>query len=205
MQESEVIKILENDLNFDLIALKKLKMFSNLLLLANQKYNFISKFTENEIWHRHILDSAQLIKYFPRNTQNIADFGSGAGFPGIIISIYDTKNKFHVKLYEKSPVKRKFLKNICKELSVNAEIKSNVYDSPIIADLIVIRAFKKLGEIIKISRENCINPHNLLILKGKNAKKEINEVSLGKKYSYKLLNSITSNDSKIILINAKKK
>ena len=204
MQEDEVIKILGNDLNFDQIALKKLKNFSNLLLSANQRYNFISKSTENEIWHRHILDSAQLIKYIPKNTVNIADFGSGAGFPGLILSIYDTKNKFHVKLYEKSPVKRTFLKKICKELNLNAEIEGNVYDSPIIVDLIVMRAFKKLTEIIKISRENCIEPHSLLILKGKNAKKEINEVSLGKKYSYKLLESITSNDSKIIQINAKK-
>ena len=71
------------------------------------------------------------------------------------------------------------------------------------ADVIVCRAFKKLGEILKISREKVKKPHKLIILKGKNAQTEINNVSLGKNYSYKLVNSITDLDSKIIIVNAK--
>ena len=46
-------------------------------------------------------------------------------------------------------------------------------------------------------------PHKLIILKGKNAQSEINNVSLGTNYSYKFENSITDQDSKIILIEAK--
>ena len=38
----------------------------------------------------------------------LADLGTGAGFPGVILSIFDKKNNFHVKLYEKSTVKRIF-------------------------------------------------------------------------------------------------
>ena len=130
--------------------------------------------------------------------------GSGAGFPGIILAIYNKNTQFHVKLYEKSPVKRHFLDIVRKELGINFEIFDNVYGGLINDDIIVCRAFKKLDEILKISREIVKKNHRIIILKGKNAQDEINKVSLSPDYSYKLLNSITDADSKIIIINALK-
>jgi len=203
MKEAEVIKYLKKKLKFDDVSIKKPYTFTNLLLNANKKYNLIGKSTENFIWTRHILDSAQLINYLDDNTKKIADFGTGAGFPGIILSIFNTKNKFHVKLYEKSPIKRSFLKDVKRQIDLKYEIGENVYDKYIDADVIVARAFKKLSEIINISREITNKKHKILILKGKNAQKEINKVSLPKNYSYKLYNSITDVDSKIILLEKK--
>ena len=133
----------------------------------------------------------------------ISDFGSGGGFPGLIIAIYGEKLRFHVKLYEKSPVKRIFLSDMIKKLGLNnVKVADNVYNQSekIKSEIIVCRAFKKLEEIIKISREIVKKPHKLIILKGKNAQLEINNVSLGQNYSYKLENSITDNDSKIIIV-----
>ena len=63
MQEQEVIKVLKEDLNYSENSVKKLKLFSNILLEANQNHNFISKSTVSDIWLRHILDSAQLVKF----------------------------------------------------------------------------------------------------------------------------------------------
>ena len=145
------------------------------------------------------------MKFLDRNQSKIiADFGSGAGLPGIIIALFNDKNRFHVKLYEKSPVKRAFLSNIKKELDIkNIDIENDVYGKEIVADVIVCRAFKKLEEILKISRETVKKPHKLIILKGKNAQSEINNVSLGSNYSYKLEKSITDDDSKIIIVNVK--
>ena len=204
MNELKAIEILKNDLGFSDSSIKKLKKFHNYLLEYNKSYNLISKNTEKSIWSRHILDSAQIIKFIDaKKTKNIFDFGSGAGFPGLVIGIYDEKDKFHVKLFEKSPVKRSFLSYVKEKLDLNIEIASNVYDENILADLIVCRAFKKLEEIIQISREKVKKPHKLIILKGKNAQKEIKNVSLDKNYSYKLKNSITDNDSKILLVQVK--
>ena len=204
MNEEDVAKYLKNKLLFSQRSIEKLKKFKIRLLERNRRYNLISKSTINSIWNRHILDSAQIIKFLPDNTKQIADLGTGAGFPGIILSIFDEKNKFHVKLYEKSPVKRQFLNEIKELLGLEFDIESNVYQKKIVADVVLARAFKKLAEIIKISRETCSKNHKLIILKGKNAQSEINNVSLGRNYSYKLFNSITDNDSKIILVDAKK-
>ena len=205
MNELKVIKILKDDLGFSDSSIRKLNKFNNYLLEYNKRYNLISKNTEKSIWFRHILDSAQIIKFIDTSKDhNIVDFGSGAGFPGLIIAFYNENKGFHVKLYEKSPVKRAFLSNIKEKLDIrNLDITNDVYGEEILSDVIVCRAFKKLEEILKISRETVKKPHKLIILKGKNAQSEINNVSLGSNYSYKLENSITDHDSKIIIVDVK--
>ena len=121
------------------------------------------------IWHRHILDSAQLVKFIDFSKGSISDLGSGAGFPGLILAIFNTNKDFHVKLYEKSPVKRAFLEEISNKLSIKVQIFGNIYDEIIDSDYIVSRAFKKLEAIIQVSREIAKKSHKLIILKGQNA------------------------------------
>ena len=201
MGEEEAKELLKTNLKFTDEDINKLDIFKSLLLDYNSKYNLISKSTEKSIWARHILDSAQIIKYFKNDFKSeLADFGTGAGFPGIVLAIFNKTSEFHVKLYEKSSVKRKFLSMVKSELNIKAEIVDNVYNDAITADIVVTRAFKKLETIIKISREIVKKPHRIIILKGKNAQDDINKVSLPSNYSYKLENSITDADSKIIVI-----
>ena len=200
MQEQEVIKILKKDLNFSEVSIDKLKSFCNQLILANQKHNFISKNTESNIWHRHILDSAQLVKFIDFKKGSLADLGSGAGLPGIVLAIFNRNKDFHVKLYEKSPVKRIFLKKIAENLNLNVKILSNIIDEEIFSETIVCRAFKKLEKIIQVSREIAKKPHKLIVLKGQNAQEELNKAFKTKKYPYKLEKSMTDKESRIIII-----
>ena len=162
MQDHEVISILQNQLNYSPRSISDIKLFINELLRANKKHNFISKSTENVIWHRHILDSAQLVKFIDLSKGTLSDLGSGAGFPGLVLAIFNKNPEFHVKLYEKSPVKRDFLNYIKKKLNINVEINKNVYDGIINADYITSRAFKKLDQIIKVSREIIKKPHKIV-------------------------------------------
>ena len=204
MQQLEVINILKKSLNFSDHSIEKLKKFTNLVLKENQNYNLISKSTENQIWHRHILDSAQLVKFIDFNLNSVADFGTGAGFPGLVVEIFNKNKAFHVKLYEKSPVKRRFLMSVIKELSLNAEVLGDVRDEVIDSEIIMCRAFKKLDSIIQVSREIAKKPHKLMILKGQNAQKEIKNSFKTKKYPYELESSMTNKDSKIILMEINK-
>ena len=192
-------KYLQKNLGFSDEKIKKIGKYIDLLLIFNKKYNLISKNTEKEVWYRHILDSAQIIKYIDFKKDHIlSDFGSGAGLPGIVLSIANNNPNFHVKLYEKSPVKRAFLSDIQKVTKF--DIESNVYDyKNIRTDYIVCRAFKKLNLIFDISREKVKNPHKLIILKGKNALNDLKKLPKDKNYRYKTVDSITDNDSKIII------
>ena len=194
-----VKRYLQENLSFSDEKIDKIRKYIDLLLIFNKKYNLISKSTEKEVWSRHILDSAQIIKYIDFNKDHIlSDFGSGAGLPGIIISIANTNPNFHVKLYEKSSVKRAFLEYIQKITKFN--IETNIYDYEFIkTDYIVCRAFKKLDLIFDISREKVKNPHKLIILKGKNALNDLKKLPKDKNYRYKTVDSITDKDSKIII------
>ena len=199
MDTGFVKKYLQENLGFSDEKVYKIRKYIDLLLIFNKKYNLISKKTEKEVWKRHILDSAQIIKYIDFNKGHIlSDFGSGAGLPGVIISIANTNPNFHVKLYEKSPVKRAFLEDIQKITEFH--IEKNVYDYELISsDYIVCRAFKKLDLIFDISREKVKNPHKLIILKGKNALNDLKKLPKDKNYRYKTVDSITDKDSKIII------
>ena len=204
MQDNEVINILKNKLNFSSKSISDIKIFITELLRANQKHNFISKSTENEIWHRHVLDSAQLVKFIDFSKGSLSDLGSGAGFPGLILALFNNNKNFHVKLFEKSPVKRAFLYRINRKLSINVEIKGNVYDEIADTDYVVSRAFKKLELIIQVSREIVKKSHKLIVLKGQNAQEDLKKAFKNDKYDYKLEQSITNKDSKIIIVDFKK-
>ena len=204
MQDKEVINILQNQLHFSSQSIDKLKTFTNALIIANKKHNFISKSTESDIWHRHILDSAQLVKFIDFSKGSLSDLGSGAGFPGFVLAIFNENESFHVKLYEKSPVKRAFLEKVSKILSIKVEIRGNVYDEIIDTDYVVSRAFKKLEAVIQVSREIVKKSHKLIVLKGQNAQEDLKKAFKKKKYAYKFEDSITDKDSKIIIFDIKK-
>ena len=204
MQDKEVINILRNQLNFSIKSIEILKIFVNELIIANKRHNFISKSTEDDIWHRHILDSAQLVKFVDFSKASLSDLGSGAGFPGLVLSIFNNNKNFQVKLFEKSPVKRAFLEEISNKLSLKVDIKGNIYEEIVDADYIVSRAFKKLEVLIQVSREIVKKPHKLIVLKGQNAQEDLKKAFKREKYPYKLEESITNNKSKIIIVDIKK-
>ena len=204
MQDKEVISTLQNQLNYSEKNISDIKIFINELLKANKRHNFISKSTENVIWHRHILDSAQLVKFIDFSKGSLSDLGSGGGFPGLILALFNKNKSFHVKLYEKSPVKRAFLRDISDKLSLEIEICGNIYEEYIDSDYIVARAFKKLDSIIQVSREIIKKSHKLIILKGQNAQKDLKKAFNKEKYDYKLEKSITNEESKIIIVDFKK-
>ena len=201
-------QILSKNLKFNDKKIELIEAFVKEVLIYNNKYNLISKSSEKKIWKRHVLDSAQLIKLLDHKSFNsLADLGTGAGFPGILLSIfYSDILTFHVKLYEKSRVKVSFLRGILKKLRLtNTYIYDNDYQSHIIdSDYIICRAFKKLPEILRISRETAKKPHKLIVMLGKSAQEELNKASKGINYKYKLVPSITESDSKILLVDATK-
>ena len=195
-------EILVNKLGFSAESIDKLTIFHDELLKYNKKYNLISKSTEKSIWWRHILDSAQISRYIDfKESKSLADLGSGAGFPGLILALHNNNPEFHVKLYEKSVVKSQFLRSIINNIGIKCELLGKIdRSSSINAEYIVCRAFRKLDEILIISREIVAKNHKIIVLKGKGAQEEINKALKGKNIKYKLDQSLTDKESKIILI-----
>ena len=207
MKADKIKDILLEKLKFTHQDIEKLNKFHDELLKYNKQYNLISKSTENDIWSRHILDSAQIVNFIDfKKNHSLADLGTGAGFPGIILAIFNKNNKFHVKLYEKSKVKCDFINIIIEKLNISCNLYENDYQSHIIdSNYIVCRAFKKLPELLRISREIVKKSHKLIILKGKNAQEEVNNLSKEIICKYRLEKSITNNELGILIVDVIKK
>lgn len=205
MNKEEVQLKLSEKLNFSSDDLIKLQIFHDELIKFNKKYNLISRSTESDIWSRHILDSAQITRYIRFDDgKSLSDMGTGAGFPGIVLSIFNKNIKFHVKLYEKSNIKCDFLENIKNKLSLEFDVFGRYQDEEINSEYVVCRAFKKLDEIMRISREIIRVNHKLIVLKGKNAENEIKKLQEPLEFMYKLEESLTDVDSRILIVDVKK-
>ena len=191
-------------------TITSLKKYENSLIKANNELNLIGKSTVNQIWIRHFLDSYQVIDFIDKNDKSLADLGSGAGFPGMVLAITlkDRKIPLKIKLIEKSPKKVKFLRDLINKLHLDVEvINQNVLENPkkLLGDVYVTRAFKPLKIILQLMHNKGENWKKFFIFLGKTGKNELLQASKSWDIEYKQRVSVTSNDSIIIEINRLKK
>jgi len=187
-------------------TIRSLVKYEKLLKEANKSLNLIGNSTVNNIWYRHFLDSFQAIDFIDKNQKTLVDLGSGAGFPGLVLSIIakDRKISLKVKLIEKSKKKINFLKMIITKLKLNADaINENVEDEKFYFDdeAFVARAFKPLPKILELIHNKAENFKKIIIFLGKNGKNELLQASKNWDIKYKQSMSVTSKDSFIIEIN----
>ncbi len=176
---------------------KALEDFVSLLLEQNDKFNFIGKSTVENVWERHILDSAQLLKFIENKNLKFADFGTGAGFPGMVLSILGLRE---IHLVEKAFRKTEFLRQ-SKSFSQNRVFvnQSRLEElSNIEFDCIVSRALAPLDKLLGYSQKFLKKDGYCLFLKGKNLPQEIALAKKSFQFEYELHPSLTSDESNII-------
>lgn len=201
IKKAETLKKIEDFYKLDQNIINKLEKFVEILLIHNQNYNLIGKSTIEDIWNRHILDSAQLIKFIKnKESARIIDFGSGAGLPAIILSVMGVGE---IHLVEKSFRKCEFLE-IAKEISdnkiiIHQEFIDKVTDNEGF-DYITSRAFAPLDKLIKNSKAFVKSNSIAIFPKGKNLQKELDKIKNKSKLNYEIHASLTSNEGNILLI-----
>ena len=187
-------------------TITSLKIYENLLIQANKRLNLIGHSTVNQIWTRHFLDSSQVIDFVDKNDEAMADIGSGAGFPGLIIAILakDRQIPLKIRLIEKSPKKVKFLKDVITKLKLDVKVSNeNILeqDNELNEDLIISRAFKPLKIILELIHKNAKNWKKIFIFLGKTGQNELLRVSKNWDIEYKQRMIVSNSDSIIIEIN----
>ena len=185
-------------------TIEKLNKYKDFLLSSNKLLNLIGKTTENQIFTRHFVDSAQIYDLIEDKSE-IIDLGSGAGFPGVVLKILMNNNKIsgNITLIEKSPKKCKFLEDLSYKLGltlkiVNLKLENFKFNK---ISTIVSRAFKKTVDTIDILLKNNDKIRNIILIKGKTYQQELEEAK--KKYTFDVekFRSITSDESYILKIN----
>ena len=181
--------------------IQKLCEYKKMVIDENEKMNLIGRSTIDDFDQRHLLDCIQIIKYLPRNEKIHMDIGSGAGLPGIVLSIIGYKN---LHLVEKSPKKSIFLEN-CKsrlELDYIIHNKSITDLKDLKVDYIPARAFAPIEKIISLTKKIIYKRTKFILLKGKSYLSELQLINQNK-YFCEAHSSITSEKSKIIVVGSK--
>lgn len=179
--------------------IKNLESFVDLLLEKNTEFNLIGKSTIEDIWNRHILDSAQLLRFINNTNLKFADLGTGAGFPGIVLSILGVKE---IHLIDKSFRKTEFLR-LAKEISPNKIfVHCNKLEemAEIKFDCITSRALAPLTKLLAHNKKFLEKDGYCLFLKGKSLNSEIELAKENFDFNYDLYSSLTSKESNIIKI-----
>ena len=212
MIDSNIIKIEKLSYpNVSRETLKEIEEYTKEIIYRNKDINLISKKSEKSIKTRHILDSAQTIDFINKKDINICtDLGSGAGLPGIVLSILmKSKNPvFKLIFYEKSYHKSIFIKKMSKKFNLNSEIhQKNIFEErDLCTDVIISRAFKPLPIIFQIAKKNFKNFKHIVLFLGKSGRKILYDAFETWKFDYEEKKSLTNNESIIVKIsNLRKK
>ncbi len=178
----------------------KIDFYLSSVIKYNKHTNLVGKSTIENIWDRHVLDCLQLTKHITNKKLKILDFGTGAGLPGVLLSIAGYQKVLMIDSVKK---KTDFVIKIIKELSLTAKIQNKRIENPPTSqhDIIVSRALAPLVKLLTYARMYSNKNTTSLFLKGRNA---INEIDIASKvyfFEFEKIKSMSSDDGCILKIN----
>ena len=180
------------DINDEL--LNKFEKYKKLLQDWNNKFNLTTIIEDNEVYLKHFYDSVYLSSVTDLNNKSICDFGTGAGFPGLVLAIIYNDSKF--TLLESNSKKVLFLKEVVKELNLkNVKVinqRAEIYgkDCREEFDIITCRAVSNLSIILELS-VSMLKVNGLFIPMKSNVEDEFNKsIKLQKELGYDFINKV---------------
>lgn len=158
-------------------TIHSLSTYEKMLVEWSGKFNLVAASTLPHIWTRHFSDSAQLAHYIPAEAKNLADMGSGAGFPGLVLAIM--RPDIDITLIEATGKKADFLQAVIDALELKASIRrariEDIHDLRV--DVVTARALKALPELMKYASRLIHKDSLCLFPKGRNAVQELTDAA----------------------------
>ena len=181
-----------------------LKAYEASLNEWQNKMNLVSKNSLPDAWNRHFKDSMQLFNLLPQGAEIVYDFGSGAGFPGMVLAVMAKEKTPYLKfkLVESIGKKTLYLKHVKEITGANVEVINERIEKikPEIADAITSRAMCSLTELLKYSNPFCGKKTKMIFLKGRNYKEELQVAKQEWNFKLEVLPSQESEDGVILVI-----
>ena len=196
------------DTNVSRETLDKLESYSSLLVKWQKAKNLVANSTIDDRWRRHFLDSAQLYplirRHHPTKPLKILDIGSGAGFPGLVLSIMGLGA---TTMVEANGRKCTFMKNVARETSAPAIVLNERIESvvPQEFDIVTSRACAKITQLLDWSIPFLGPNSEIWLLKGATAEDELTQATALWNMAVERFDSKTSRDGMILRLSAIKK
>ncbi|CAN7489833.1 16S rRNA (guanine(527)-N(7))-methyltransferase RsmG [Rhizobium rhizogenes] len=182
----------------------RLQHFAELFQKWAKTINLVAPSTIDDLWRRHIADSAQIFQLHPKPAQWV-DLGSGGGFPGIITAILLAEQKDgHVDLVESNQKKAAFLRVCLRECEARGAVHAvRIEEAPkIIAncDVISARALAELDMLLDYAAPWVERNENLSLLlhKGRDYEREVQKARGRWEFDLVKHNSVVESDSVIL-------
>ena len=158
-------------------TLARLKAYADVRVDWNARHNLVAKSTLPELWRRHFWDSAQLEPLIPQTARTLADLGSGAGFPGLVLAAM--RPDLAVTLHEATTKKCAFLQAAADRMGLKVEIANARLEdlSPRPFDAVTARALAPLPQLLAYAQKFAGPNGVCLFLKGQNLGAELTEAS----------------------------
>lgn len=176
---------------------EKLEAYVSLLKEENRRQNLVSAATLDAVWDRHILDSAQLVRFEPHAGASWIDIGSGAGLPGIVIAcLVDGP----VTMVEPRRLRADFLHKAAESLQLGANVlcaQAERVEGRF--DVITARAVANLGDLLKLSAHLSTRNTVWALPKGRNGPAELAEARHAWQGGFHVERSVTDGDSWIVV------
>ncbi len=166
-----------------------------------QHQNLVSAATLTTMWQRHILDSAQLLRFAdPQPGELWIDLGSGAGFPGLVIALMAP---CRVTLVESRSLRIAYLERAIAHLGLGdrVTVAGAALDrvAAVEADYISARAFAPLPRLLEGAERFSTEKTRWLLPKGRNARAELESVSSAWQHVFHVEQSMTDPDAAILV------
>lgn len=148
-----------------------LQAYVSLVAEASQVHNLMGAQELPRVWGRHILDSAQLFPFLT-TAGGVADLGTGAGLPGVVLALLGVRP---MHLVESTLKKCRFLEHVSRETSVPLEVHAQRCEdiSSLPVTHVVSRAMAPVSQVLVWARP-WLQPHqSLIFLKGRRAYEEL--------------------------------
>jgi 16S rRNA (guanine527-N7)-methyltransferase len=157
-------------------TLARLKAYGGLLTDWNARHNLVSQASLADLWQRHMLDSAQLAPLVPAGAKTLADLGSGAGFPGLVLALL-LEGRVKVTLFEATRKKCDFLAAAADKMRLAVEIRRERIEESQAEpfDVVTARACAPLAKLLGYAQHFAGSRTVSLFLKGQNVEAELTE------------------------------
>ena len=175
----------------------RLEAYVERLKAENRRQNLVSAATLQQVWQRHILDSAQLVRVEPHAGSSWVDIGSGAGLPGVVIACLV---EGPVTLVEPRRLRAGFLLETVAALNLNATVEcAKVEKVAGRFDVITGRAVAPLGKFLEISHHLSTGKTVWALPRGRSAQSELADARRAWQGAFHVEPSATDADSFIVV------
>ncbi len=153
-------------------TLARLVAYADLLVRWQARINLVGPDTVADLWRRHMLDSAQLFPRLPPGCRRVVDFGSGAGFPGLVLAVMGAPD---VHLVESDTRKAAFLREAARVSATQVTVHVGRIERlpPLGADVVTARALAPLAKLLELAAPHLAPGGRCLFLKGRGAEDEL--------------------------------